>query len=82
MTVSRDEIAARHEEVQKRIARACALRGRDSAVVTLLAVTKTHSAETVRLAASAGLTHFGENRVAEGASKIEAVRGELPRLVW
>ena len=82
MTVSRDEITARREEIEERIARACARRGRDPAAVTLLAVTKTHSAETVRLASSAGLTHFGENRVAEGASKIEAVRGELPRLVW
>jgi PLP dependent protein len=82
VTVSRDEIAARREEIEERIARACTRRGRDPAAVTLLAVTKTHSAETVRVAASAGLAHFGENRVAEGASKIEAVRGELPRLVW
>ncbi|HEY6930993.1 MAG TPA: YggS family pyridoxal phosphate-dependent enzyme, partial [Thermoanaerobaculia bacterium] len=67
MTISRDEIAARRAEIQQRIARACTIRGRDPSAVTLLAVTKTHSAETVRLAASAGLTHFGENRVAEGA---------------
>ena len=82
MTTSRDEIAARRAEIQQRIARACASRERDPSAVTLLAVTKTHSAETVRLAAGAGLTHFGENRVAEGASKIEALRRELPDLVW
>src|SRR5262245_52856298 len=80
--VSRDEIAARRAEIQERIGRACARRGRDPSVVTLLAVTKTHPPETVRLAASAGLTHFGENRVAEGASKIEALRNDLPDLVW
>ena len=82
MTVSRDEIAARRAEIQERIARACERRGRDPSAVTLLAVTKTHSADTVRLAASAGLTHFGENRVAEGVFKIEALLKDLPGLVW
>jgi len=45
-------------------------------------VTKTHPAEIVRAAALAGLTRFGENRVAEGVSKIEALRPEFPSLVW
>jgi PLP dependent protein len=48
----------------------------------LLAVTKGHGAAVVRAAAQAGQVFFGENRVAEGAAKIEAVRKELPQLSW
>jgi len=36
----------------------------------------------VRAAAAAGQMLFGENRVAEGARKIEATRAELPLLEW
>jgi PLP dependent protein len=82
VSVSTDEVAARRQEILERIARAAARRGRDPSGVTLLAVTKTHPADTVRSAARAGLTHFAENRVAEGAAKIEALRDELPKLVW
>jgi PLP dependent protein len=45
-------------------------------------VTKTHSAEVVRQAALAGLTRFGENRVAEGTAKIAALAGAMPGLEW
>jgi PLP dependent protein len=45
-------------------------------------VTKGHGPEAVRAAARSGQTLFGENRVAEGARKIEATRQELPRLSW
>jgi pyridoxal phosphate enzyme (YggS family) len=48
----------------------------------MIAVTKTHGAETVRAAIAAGLTEFGENRVQEGASKIEVLREEFPDLFW
>jgi PLP dependent protein len=48
----------------------------------LLAVTKGHGAAVVRAAAQAGQVFFGENRVAEGAAKIEAVRKDLPQLSW
>lgn len=79
---SASEIAARREEILQRIARAAERSGRDPAGVSLLAVTKTHPVETVRQAARAGLTLFGENRVAEGAAKIEALSAEWPRLEW
>jgi pyridoxal phosphate enzyme (YggS family) len=75
-------IAARRQEVLQRIARAAERAGRDPAQVSLLAVTKTHPVETVRQAARAGLTLFGENRVAEGAAKIEAIASEWPNLEW
>lgn len=45
-------------------------------------MTKGHDLETVRAAAAAGQTLFGENRVAEGAFKIGAVREEFPALTW
>ena len=80
--LSAGEIAARREEVLGAIARAAGRAGRDPAGVALLAVTKTHPADVVREAARAGLNLFGENRVAEGAEKIQALSPELPDLEW
>jgi PLP dependent protein len=80
--LSAGEIAARRDQLLQRIARAAERAGRDPASVALLAVTKTHSAEVVRQAALAGLTLFGENRVAEGTVKIAALAGEWPGLEW
>jgi pyridoxal phosphate enzyme (YggS family) len=45
-------------------------------------VTKGHGPEAVAAAARAGQTLFGENRVAEGASKIAATRPDWPDLTW
>jgi pyridoxal phosphate enzyme (YggS family) len=50
--------------------------------VQLLAVSKGHGPDQVRAAAAAGQSLFGENRVAEGARKIDATREELPQLSW
>lgn len=75
-------IATRREEILARIARAAERARRDPSQVAILAVTKTHPADVVRAAVAAGLTRFGENRVAEGAGKIEALRGEFPDLEW
>ena len=81
-TISAEQIAARRDAILGRIARAAERAGRDPGAVTLLAVTKTHPAEVVRQAALAGLTRFGENRVAEGTAKIVALAGEWPGLEW
>lgn len=80
--VSAAEIADRRERVLESIARAAGRARRDPAEVALLAVTKTHPVEVVRRAARAGLTLFGENRVAEGTAKIGALSGEFPGLEW
>jgi len=80
--LSAEEIAERRGEVLARIARACGRVGRGPSEVSLLAVTKSHPAETVRRAAMSGMTLFGENRVAEGVRKIEALRSEFPGLRW
>ena len=70
--------------VQERIAEAALRVGRDPADITLVAVTKTHPAEVVVAAYRAGVRHFGENRVEEGASKILAVQTALsgPPPAW
>lgn len=55
--------------IEDRIARACARSGRVRGDVTLVAVTKTLSAERVNEALAAGLTDIGENRVQEWLGK-------------
>ena len=63
--------------VHDRIHAACLASGRDPDSVRLLAVSKTFGAEAVAEAMAAGQTAFGENYIAEGVEKIEALRGRL-----
>ena len=67
------DLTARLADVRARIARAAGRAGRDPASITLVAVTKTFPAETVRAAAAAGQVDFGENKVQEALAKIDAV---------
>jgi pyridoxal phosphate enzyme (YggS family) len=71
------DLAANLDSVQQRIAVACARAGREPGSVTLLAVTKSHSPETVAEAARLGLTLFGENKVQEAKAKIPLCAGRL-----
>jgi PLP dependent protein len=57
--------------VRNRMRQAAAAAGRDPAAVTLVAVTKTQTAETIRAAATAGVTDFGESYVQEAMGKME-----------
>ncbi len=75
-------IEERAGRIRERIARAARRAGRDPERTALLAVTKGHPVELVREAARAGLPLFGENRVAEGARKIQALAPEFPKLTW
>jgi pyridoxal phosphate enzyme (YggS family) len=59
--------------VEERIAAACRRSGRRRDDVKLVAVSKTHPAELIRLAFEAGLRDFGENRVQEAKSKVQAL---------
>lgn len=70
--------------VRSRIAEAALRTGREPEDVTLVAVTKTHSADVVRAAYEAGARHFGENRPREGISKITALKPYLsdPPPTW
>jgi pyridoxal phosphate enzyme (YggS family) len=64
-----EEFKLRADAVRSRIAGACARAGRDPAGVELLAVTKSHPAGAVALAARYGLRAVGENRVQEAVDK-------------
>jgi pyridoxal phosphate enzyme (YggS family) len=55
--------------VRSRIRSAAIAAGRDPDSVTLVAVTKAKTAESVRLAATAGVTDFGENYLQEALPK-------------
>jgi pyridoxal phosphate enzyme (YggS family) len=56
-------------DVEREIARACQDARRDRASVTLIAVSKTFSAETIAPVIEAGQRIFGENRVQEAKAK-------------
>jgi len=68
--------------IKERIARAAEKSGRSSSEVTLVAVTKTVSAERVHEAFAAGIEDFGESRVQEAAPKIEQLQSLDLRPVW
>ena len=62
-------LADRIEQVLDRIDTAAKSVGRSSSEITLVAVTKGHPLATIYAALEQGLTHLGENRVHELASK-------------
>ncbi|MDE3230591.1 MAG: YggS family pyridoxal phosphate-dependent enzyme [Chloroflexota bacterium] len=66
-----EALAAALRDVRERMAAALARAGRAPDAATLVAVTKTLSAERVLAAAALGLTTFGENRVQEAREKRE-----------
>lgn len=66
-------LAGRIAQVGERIAAACRSCGRDPSEVRLLAVSKGHPASTIRNAALADLTRFGESYVQEALPKIAAL---------
>jgi len=66
-------IADRVAAVRERIARAAERASRPPGDITLVGVSKTFPAESVRAAFASGVRHFGENRVQEAGAKIEAL---------
>lgn len=68
-----ETLAGRIAEVREAIRRAAAAAGRAPDAVTLVAVSKTHPAVAVRAAAAESLGVFGENKVQEAETKIEAL---------
>ena len=74
-------IAANLAAVRERIAAAARTAGRAPESVTLVAVSKTHSAASVRVALMAGHRVFGENRVQEAQGKYPQLREEFPDLL-
>lgn len=74
-------VAQRLEQLQERIAQAASRAGRDTAEITLVAVTKTHPPNVIEAAYALGLRHFGENRVEEAAEKLPAL-SQHADMVW
>ena len=73
----RGELKGRIDAVRDLIADAAARSGRDASEIQLIAVSKTHPAETIREAIAAGMSDFGENKVQEAESKITEIgRGD------
>ncbi len=64
------------QRVRESIGEAAKKAGRRVEEITLIGVSKTHPAESIRAAYDAGLRHFGENRVQEWEGK----RGGVERL--
>src|ERR1700739_4117601 len=60
--------------IHQRIAAAAKRAGRVADDVTLIAVSKTHTADTIRAAFELGVRHFGENRVQEWEGKRNALQ--------
>ncbi len=65
-----EHIAANVEKVRLQISAACERSGRNPDDVTLVAVSKKHSPASIQAAWTAGVQHFGENRVEEAEAKI------------
>ena len=68
-------------EIRQRIANAALRASRRPEDVTLIAVSKTFSAENIREAYVAGLRMFGESRIQEFAGKADALR-DLRDVEW
>ncbi len=78
-TQGQDELRQRLERVHERIAETALRVNRRQDDVTLVAVSKTHTAEIIQQAIAAGVTDLGENRVQEADAKIPAVGRQAAR---
>lgn len=74
------DAATRLDDVRDQIARACKASRRKVEEVTLIAVSKRRGAGEILALADAGVTHFGENRVAEVDEKWPSIRAARPEL--
>jgi PLP dependent protein len=80
VTDRREELAANLARVERRIADACAVAGRNREEVTLIVVTKTYPASDVMILSELGVRHVAENRDQDAAPKA-AECGGAP-LTW
>jgi PLP dependent protein len=80
MLIGPQNLTLHVNHVRSRIRSAAIAAGRDPGTVTLVAVTKAQTAETARLAATAGVTDFGENYLKEALAKMQQL-ADLP-LTW
>jgi pyridoxal phosphate enzyme (YggS family) len=66
-------VTANLTRIRERISRSAERAGRRAEEISIVAVSKTHPADTIVLAHDLGLRHFGENRVQEFESKMPAI---------
>lgn len=79
--IDRETLAANFRAVEARVAAACARAGRPRETVTLVAVSKLHPPELVRLAFELGHRDFGENYAQELRDK-HAALADCAGLRW
>jgi pyridoxal phosphate enzyme (YggS family) len=80
LTDRRTELAANLSRLEQRLTAACAAVGRQRAEITLVAVTKTFTAEDIRHLVALGVTDIGENRDQEAKPKVAALSDR--DIVW
>jgi len=68
-----EDLRERFGDVRSRLDTAAGRSGRSTDDIKLIAISKTHPAETIRLAIDLGISTFGENRVQEAEDKITEV---------
>ena len=73
MLIGPQNLTAHVNQVRSRIRYAALAAGRDPDSVTLIAVSKGKSAESIEQAATAGVTDFGENYLKEAIEKLDAL---------
>ncbi len=73
-------VQQRLQDVRRAIADAARLANRESAEITLVAVSKTHPVEAIVPLIEAGQRDFGENRVQEAAAKWPGLKQRYPDL--
>lgn len=73
-----DDASQRLAAVQTALARAAKIAGRKPADITLIAISKTHDADTIQPLITAGQRVFGENRVQEAQGKWPQLRETIP----
>jgi pyridoxal phosphate enzyme (YggS family) len=73
MLIGPQNLAVHVNHVRSRIRQAAEAAGRDPGSITLVAVSKSKPAESVREAATLGVTDFGENYLQEAMAKQEAL---------
>jgi len=79
--IAEADLRANIESVRSRIEAAARRANRSPGSVRIVAVTKGHPPDLVRLACDAGLRDFGENRVDEARAK-QALLGDLTEVRW
>ncbi len=70
-------IVENYQNVENRVAAACARASRDRSEVTLIAVSKTKPVEDIQALIDHGVTHFGENKVQEMCAKEDVITAPM-----